>query len=299
MTAEGMARFFERLGHRVVRTPALNWYDVYRGFYLGFPHHRLVEPRAADLRPVFRRFPAGLRYFSPADAPGRLSYALTIRDRGYDLDRLSANNRSKVRRGLARCTIERLPPAEVRKHGRGINDDTLRRIRLQERYPWEQYWDAAERSSDCVEVWGARVDGVLAAYLVAVRVDRCCEILIARSTSEMLKFYPNNALLFTVVRDMVQRPDVDVVFFGVQALDRADGTDAFKQSLGFEKTPIRQRVVFHPLLRPALQNALAVRVLGAMAARRPESEMWRKLHGLALFAAPAAATVPTAEPVAS
>jgi hypothetical protein len=295
-----MARFFEALGHTVIETPSLYWYDVYRGFYLGFPHHRLVDPPASELWQVFRRCPAGVRFFGPPGGPGRASYAFTIRDRGYDLDRLSANNRSKVRRGLGRCRIERLEPAYVRTHGRAINDDTLRRIKLQDRYPWERYWEAVARATDCVEVWGALVDGTLAAYSVAVRADRCCEILIARSTSEMLKFYPNNALLFTVVRDMLARPDVDEVLFGVQALDRTDGTDAFKLSLGFDKSPIRQRVVFHPMLRPALQNPLAVRLLGALAARRPDSEIWRKLHGLALFSTTGGPVVePAPEEVAS
>ena len=42
LNAEGMARFFEHLGHRVVRTAGACWYDFYRGFYVSFPHARLV-----------------------------------------------------------------------------------------------------------------------------------------------------------------------------------------------------------------------------------------------------------------
>jgi hypothetical protein len=264
---------------------------------MGFPHHRQLELPEAELSQVFRHWPAGVRYFAPASAPGRSSYALVIRDRGYGLDHLSGNTRSKVRRGLARCEIERLTPAFVREHGRGINDDTLRRIKIEERYPWDAYWAAAEQSSDCVEVWGARVDGTLAAYLLAVRADRCCEILIARSHSDSLKHYPNNALLFTVVRDMLARPDVDEVFFGVEALDdAAEGTELFKLSMGFEKSPIRQRIVLHPVLRPALRSTLVVRALGALSHRRPDNELLRKLHGLAVFSAPTGVQEPLASP---
>jgi hypothetical protein len=289
-----MAKFFEALGHRVIRTPSTYWYDVFRRFYLGFPHHRVLALPDAELSQVFRSLPAGVRYFAPPSAPGRASYALVIRDRGYDLDRLSANTRSKVRRGLARCQVERLTPASVRAHGRVINDDTLRRTRMRDRYPWDVYWDAAEQSADCVEVWGATIDGVLAAYLVAVRADRCCEILIARSHADWLKYYPNNALLFTVVRDMLARPDVDEVFFGVESLDdAAEGTELFKLSMGFAKSPIRQRIVLHPLLRPALRSTLVVRGLAALSQRRPDNELLRKLHGLAVFSAP------TPEPVSA
>ena len=297
MSAEGMATFFEALGHKVIRTPSTYWYDVFRRFYLGFPHQRLLDLPDDELSQVFRHLPAGIRYFAPPTAPGRASYSLVVRDRGYDLDRLSGNTRSKVRRGLARGQVERLTPAFVRAHGREINDDTLRRTRMQDRYPWDVYWDAAEKSSDCVEVWGAKIDGTLAAYLVGVRADRGCELLIARSHSEWLKYYPNNALLFTVVRDLLARTEVDEVFFGVESLDdAAEGTEAFKLSMGFTKSPIRQRIVLHPLLRPALRSTLVVRALAALSQRRPDNELLRKLHGLAVFSSPAPATEPVPSP---
>ena len=297
MSADGMAKFFEALGHRVLRTQSTYWYDVFRRFYLGFPHHRTLDLPEEELSEVFRHLPAGVRYFAPPTASGRASYSLVIRDRGYDLDRLSSNTRSKVRRGLGRCQVERLTPAYVRAHGREINDDTLRRTRMQDRYPWDLYWEAAEQSSDCVEVWGASIDGVLAAYLVGVRADRGCELLIARSHSETLKHYPNNALLFTVVRDMLARPDVDEVFFGVESLDdAAEGTELFKLSMGFTKSPIRQRIVLHPLLRPALRSRLVVRALAALSHRRPDNELLRKLHGLAVFSSPASGQDPLPSP---
>ena len=174
-------------------------------------------------------------------------------------------------------------------HGREVNDDTLRRIHLRDPYPWDVYWRAAAQSA-CVEVWGAFVDGALAAYLVGVLADRCCELLVARSSSQLLRFYPNNALLYTVVREMLGRAEIDQVFFGVESLEDYDGIDTFKLSMGFAKSPIRQRVVLHPLLRPILQNALARRALTALADRRPQDERWRKLRGIVALAAPTAET---------
>ena len=265
-----MAAFFERLGHRVIRTPSAHWYDVRSRFYLNFPHHRMIDPEPGELSAVFRRLPLGVRYFAPAASQGTPSYALAITcgDREYDFEALSANSRSKTRRGLARCRVERLEPSWVQAHGRAVNDDTLRRIKLRDPYPWDRYWHAAA-GSDGVEVWGALADGVLAAYLVAVRAERGCEILVARSASESLRFYPNNALLFTVVRDMLKRPEVDEVFFGVESLEDYAGIDDFKLSMGFAKRPIRQRVVFHPLLRPALQSGLAMKAVAALARSAP------------------------------
>jgi Acetyltransferase (GNAT) domain len=286
MNAVGMAEFLERLGHRVIATPSAWWYDVRSRFYLSAPHHRLIDPGPDELSVLFRRLPLGVRYFAKAEGQGPSSYALTCATSDYDLSALSANTRSKTRRGLARCAIERLSPSWVAAHGREVNEDTLRRIRLRDPYPWDVYWRAAAQS-ECVEVWGALVDGRLAAYLVGVLADRCCELLVARSSSDMLKFYPNNALLYTVVRDMLGRPDVDQIFFGVESLEDYEGIDAFKLSMGFAKSPLRQRVVLHPLLRPVLQSALARRVLAGLAERRPHDERWRKLRGIVALASPA------------
>jgi hypothetical protein len=286
MSADRMAAFLERLGHRVVRTPSAYWYDVRSRFYLNFPHHRWIEPDPGELSALFRRLPVGVRYFAPAGRAGVPSYALTCRDRGYDLAGLSANTRSKTRRGLARCRVERLEPAWVQAHGRPVNEDTLRRIKLRDPYPWDRYWGAVARSEG-VEVWGAFANDRLAAYLVAVLVDRCCEIPVARSASEFLGAYPNNALLFTVVREMFGRADIDEIFFGVESLEDYSGIDDFKLSMGFTKTPIRQRVVLHPLARLALGNALVVKALGALARRHPQDERWRKLRGIVALSAPA------------
>lgn len=283
LDAEGMAQFFERLGHRVIRTPGACWYDFYRGFYVSFPHARLVDPRPSERRHLYRRLALGTRSFGPPDGQGRPSYDLMCHDPEYDLGRLSANTRSKVRRGLGRCTVERLEPSYVRQRGRAIHDETLKRIGVREPYPWDTYWRAVEQS-DSVEVWGAMADAELVAYLVAVRADRCAEIMVARSSTEALRFYPNNALVYAAVHDMLSRPDLDAVWFGAESLEGAEKVDEFKLSMGFVKRPIRQHIALHPLLRPLFRSGLATRALGALAARQPRNELLRKLQRLSTFA---------------
>jgi hypothetical protein len=283
MTVAAMARFFERLGHRVVPTKSAYWYDVHRHFYLSFPFHRLVEPGSDELARLFKGFCAGVRYFGPPGGPGRPSYAFICRDRQYGLELLSPNARSKVRRGLKQCAVERLEPQYARAHGRAAHEDTLRRIRVRDPYPWDHYWKAVEES-DCVEVWGALLSKELVAYLVAVQAEEGCQIMVARSSSNFLRFYPNNALLFTVVREMLSRPEIEQVWFGVEALEDASSTDQFKLSMGFKKAPIRQRVVLHPLLRRALRNSLVVRAISGFADRQPQNEFWRKLNGIVTLA---------------
>ncbi|MBI4490546.1 MAG: hypothetical protein HY694_15795 [Deltaproteobacteria bacterium] len=120
----------------------------------------------------------------------------------------------------------------------------------------------------------------LAAYLVAVLAESSCEIWVARSSSDFLRFYPNNALLFTVVQNMLSRPEIEQVWFGAESLEDVSSTDQFKLSMGFVKVPIRQRVVLHPLLRPVVQNPLVMRAIRGLARRQAGSEFWRKLNGI-------------------
>jgi len=285
MTVFSMAKFLERLGHQVVETESSYWYNVHH-FYLSLPHHRLVTPNSNELSRLLRGFSAGVRYFGPPEGLGRESYAFFCRDRNYDLEILSPNTRSKVRRGLKHCKIERLEPGYVMAHGKPVHDDTMRRIRVRDPYPWEAYWRAV-KESDCVEVWGAMMGKDLVAYLVAVLAESSCEIWVARSSSDFLRFYPNNALLFTVVQNMLSRPEMEQIWFGAESLEDVSSTDQFKLSMGFVKAPIRQRVVFHPLLRPALRNPLVIRTVSWLAGSQHQNEFWRKLNGVVALAVPA------------
>ena len=44
------AQFHQALGHRVGRTASGSWYEVQRGFVLGFPSHVVRTPHEAELR---------------------------------------------------------------------------------------------------------------------------------------------------------------------------------------------------------------------------------------------------------
>jgi hypothetical protein len=138
-----------------------------------------------------------------------------------------------------------------------------------------------------VEVWGAVAGGALAAYMVAVIADGCASIMVARSSSEALRFYPNNALVFTLVREMLARPGIDQVLFGMESFETYQGIDDFKMSMGFVRTPIHQEVVLHLLVRPALRSAWVGRVVARLADRHPDHELWRKLRGLTALASTA------------
>jgi len=284
MTAEAMAGFLGRLGHRVVRTASCYWYDLQPRFCIAFPHPRPVSPPHEEIRHVFRAARClGVRFVGTPDAPGWPSYALIVDDPSYDVAGLSANARSKVRRGLRHCEVRRVEASLARTQGRTAHADTLQRIRCRQGpYEWHRYWDAVEATPE-VEVWGALREGLLVAYLVVVVVEACAEILVARSRDDALGYYPNNALVFSAVRELVRRPGVERVLFALESLDNADGATRFKESMGFRRQRIRQRIVFHPLVERLMGWQAFPRAIRALARRRADDGFWRKLEGLLVF----------------
>ena len=288
LDAAGYARFLEALGHRVVRAGETYWYDVGGRFYMSAPPFFVVRPDEAQLDDVFRSTQCiGLRYPAPLEGPGRRSYQIVCDDPDYGLEKLSGNNRSKVRRGLKRCRIEATPMDAIATHGRRAHEDTVGRqgrdgVLGGER--WRRFFEVAAQTPG-FEGWGAWVDGELAAFLVSVSFADSVEFLLARSRSDLLSAYPNNALIFSVTEEMLRQRKVGSITFGLESLEPVGPLDQFKFGIGYAQRPLRQRVVFHPLLRGVLGIEPVRRGVLAFADWRGEQGVfWRKAAGLLRFA---------------
>jgi len=286
---EPLAEFISRTGNRVLSAGGADWYEGGRGFFLSLPSHRLLVPNRETFSELFAAGGVyGLRFPAPLGGPGKPSYQIVCDDPEFGLERLSGNVRSKVRRGLKRCEVRPVPFAELARLGAAADADTMTR---QGRAPklvgaaWEQYWDAASRTAG-MEGWGAFVGDDLAAFLVTVQfADGPVEFMLARSRTEHLNAYPNNALIYSCTEEMLCRRGVPKVTFGLESLEAVGPLDEFKFSMGYRTEQLHQRVVFHPLLRRVLRSSAVRRLAYRWAADRgPEGGFWRKATGLLRFA---------------
>jgi hypothetical protein len=286
--AEPFAHFLASTGHRVLHGAGAYWYDASSAFFLSLPSHRLLRPAADELREVMRNQPcAGLRFPAPLDGPGKLSYQIVCDTPAYELESLSANARSKVRRGLRRCEVVPVAFATIAAQGQAADRDTLARqgrpVRLHGP-AWTNFWESASATPG-MEGWAAYVGGDMAAFLVSVQFEDCVEFLLARSRSDCFDAYPNNALIFHVAHEMLSTRGLRQVTFGLESLEPVGPLDQFKFGMGFRAAPLRQRIVFHPLVRAVLQRrALRALVCQYAATRGEEAVFWRKALGLVRFA---------------
>ncbi len=282
------AGFLQAIGHRVVPTRSAYWYDASRFFFLSAPPHRVYEPAADELRAVLRRPPClGVRFAAPLQGSGKLSYQIVCDNRAYGIEALSANVRSKVRRGLKRCEIRPTPFPVIATDGRRAHEETLARQGRDGGLTgasWDRFW-AAAAATPGIEGWGAWNADVLAAFLVTVTFEDSVEFLLARSCSSELGAYPNNALIFRVAEEMLVHRGAREVTFGLESLEPVSALDQFKFSMGFRCRPLRQRVVFRPFVRALLRQAPVRSLVRHWTERHgPKAVLWRKAAGLLRFA---------------
>jgi hypothetical protein len=279
--------FFSAAGFKTYRSASAAWYEAGPRFLLGIPTHDALVLDAAEARATLRATGAlGLRYVSARPEEGAESWQMVATDADYDLEKFSANTRSKVRRGLKGNDVRRISGAELARAGEQAFVDTVSRQGRADRYGLDR-WRALLSAADAepgIEIWAAWNGDKMAAYLLIMVFADSCEFYEARSRDDTLRNYPNNALLYTVTRDILVERKIPQITFGIEGLEDLDSLDAFKLAMGFYRKPIRQRVVFHPALRTALALAPVRSVIDRLATREGSSSFWRRARGLMTYA---------------
>lgn len=254
MNPENFAEWMRRLGHRVVRTESSYWVEAEPHIFQAFPYHWVISPSEKELRDLIKSAGAfALRYSTPLNAPqGCASYHIVLDDPGYSLETLDKRSRQNVRIGLKNSTIQPISFEQLAEDGWLLEQDTEDRQKRHSNHTREEWRRRCIAASDIpgFEAWGAMLDGALVATLMTFQMGDCCEMLSQQSHRICLKHRINNALTYTVTREMLQRPQIRSVFYTLQSLDAPASVDEFKIRMGYRVIPLRQRVVFHPWLAP-------------------------------------------------
>lgn len=281
MNPEDIISFFKQQGYKVIKTGSCWWYNEYRQrrIYYSFPQHRLILPDNKEIYGFFRQIPEAfaLYFLSPFESrQGKESYIWVCR-RPYDLMRLNANARSKVRRGMKNCQFRPLKWDELILLAWEAHRDTLMRHGKKSSEITSLGIHRDLESCPAYEAWGVFVKEHLAAYAVTLWVEDWVHILINRSANAYLKFYPNNALIFNVVQQLLARPGVSTVSYGLEPLCPLETLVHFKLSMGFTKEPVRKRIVLNPRLKYLL-NPIVCRAIETVALFFPRVLCFQRLR---------------------
>ncbi|MCL4552101.1 MAG: hypothetical protein M1305_00885 [Candidatus Marsarchaeota archaeon] len=259
MDTEVLAEWLRRQGHGVARTTSTWWCESGPRVWQAFPFHWCISPSEDELRTFLRQTRAiGLRYSTELDAPeGVVSYHIVYASKRYEMEQLPKKARYDVRKGLSYARIEPIPFSRLATEGWALRAETLARqgrTAAETQESWERLClSAADLPS--FETWGAVHEEQLVAALLAFTLDDCCSILYQLSATAHQKWGVNNALTYAFTNEALSRSDVLRMFYGLHSLDAPASVDDFKLRMGYVAKPVRQRVVFHPLLAPLFNRA--------------------------------------------
>jgi hypothetical protein len=277
--------WLRRQGYRVVTTASGCWYNAAPHIYQAFPYHPAIVPAEEELRQVLGQGrAAALRYSTTVQsAVGKISYHAVYAKPVYGLEQVSRQTRQNIRKGLEYATYEPVSFRRLADEGWLLRAETIARQgrpKAETRSWWRTLCLSAEGLPG-FEAWGAFREGRLVAALIAYLARDCFQLLYQQSRTDHLKYGVNNTLGFVVTQQMVAR-GVPEIFYGLESLDASPNVDEFKFRMGYEAVPVRQRVVFHPVLRPAITPAAlaALDLFGRSGRRHPR---WQKASGLLRF----------------
>jgi hypothetical protein len=285
MNAETFAEWMRRQGHHVFRTASSYWYDAGPRVLQAFPYHWLVTPDEKEIRDLMVGHGiAALRYSTPLDSPdGMVSYHVVLH-KPYELEMLRSQARNGVKRGLEHFKVERISFERLATEGWILQQDTLARqdrLRSMTREEWERLCRSADGLPG-FEAWAAISNGELAGAVIICLIDDVFTVPYALSHSRFLADHVNNAVFFSVSREMLGREGVGSIFFTVQSLDAPANVDEFKFRMGLEPKAVRQRVDFHPLLNPFATPAIHT-LTRKLLQRDPSNPTLAKAEGMLRF----------------
>lgn len=275
------AEFLEKIGHQIREHQGVLWFDIFSRAYTTIPYDAPVNADLFEPAEVLGSEGVMARY-SCSESSGVGSFQHVVTDKNYDMPTLINKARNKTRQGLRNCTAGEIDPIELGEDGIRLHAETL--IRQGRRLPhdFESYWRnyfAAASASPAAKAWAAFYEGKLAAYLISFRAGSKEYVSIVRSSQELLKHRPNNAMLFTFLKETMARDEITEVSIGLQSLQPGgESLDVFKRGMGFQERPIGQRIE----LRRGLSSAIP-RPLASLAARTlrmiPGGEKQARLSG--------------------
>ena len=260
MNADIVAEWLRCQGYRVVRTPSSYWYEASPRVYQAFPYHWIIQPSEEELLDLLRANRAiALRYSTPVTAPqGKLSYHVVCEGPSFDLPSLPRQARQKICKGLSYAPVEPIPLSRLASEGWSLRMDSLARqgrTGIESQRWWTRLCQSAADLPG-FEAWGAIHNGELVASFLAFYCDDCYTLPYEQSATAHLEYRVNNAIFYFVTHAALDNPAFSSVFLCLESLDAPPSMDEFKFRMGFTPRPVRQRVVFHPWLVPALDHGV-------------------------------------------
>lgn len=223
------------------------WRQKYPQFCVPLIPFRSVSERQ---KPAFSSSLLGYSYFTDGLDYDREESVMAREKRGFDISELSSNRRSKVRRGLKRNEI--FIADEIEPHLEQMKAVVISaRKRTGAGKPIEYYQTNYQEWRDTMlklarmkdrKFWLAYQGEQLAAYFHTTQIEDMLIINAAKSHTDFLSNYPNDALAHEVIDYACNYQKCNYIVYG-HWVEGDISLNKFKESFGFTRKVLKERIV--------------------------------------------------------
>ena len=257
MTADEFAELNKSLGHRVEYTQNHSWIFRDDKSVLSLPTLEDAFPSKAELNSLFY-LGAKIVLFK-TDLSIKNSYEYVFTGKTYGIECFESKIRNQIRKGLKDCTIANVTMDDMTGCGFNINRQTLEKHHrsvdyLDDKAKWTNYIATLMQYKD-VYIKGAYVGGILAVYVVFIKVCNKYYIYHPFMDKQFSASCPMNALIFTFINEVLERESTIDVSYGLASYSEKSGLDKFKKGMLFREMQCTRVVQVNQLLRIMVNGA--------------------------------------------
>jgi len=286
LSLQDYARELQKSGIKViVSSNDIFWNASEFGSMMRMPTFEVGSPTPSELQDVFQKgHPAVVSYLMQRDVNYKANAWLYVcRNKHYRLDDLPPPMRRNVRRGMKELKVEPLTLEQLLAYGGQAYCDTRNRVGLSDGTLKAFRRRFISRANCPAHVFlGAWKGHELAGFLSIGEVDNWVEIEGAFSRNDLLKYRPNDTMMYCALSRYLKERQYRLVSYGlssIQSESHGDSLHAFKKKVGFEAIPVRRMFVLHPFLRP-FANRFTLFAIHTALRLRPSNRLLKKAEGV-------------------
>lgn len=229
------------------------WIKTHAGILTSVPYGRTIEPTETEVRFLLGRSGVwGLKYSANESSNG-LSSGIFMAKRPYSENNLKSKARNQYRKAAKYCTFKEIFYEDLLGAAFELNISTFNRQNRSDPMAsatnWRNFCESFKRVQ-AARAFGVYVGDQLASYAIVVVSNNIAEIIIQSSSSDYLKFCPNNLLTFNITSMYLnETDDIESVCYGLRSVESTDSLDHYKISMGYSLILTKQVILFHPLIK--------------------------------------------------
>ncbi len=258
--SESLVAIYKAAGYEAWQDLGVVWRTAGRLAITAEPGGAVSDASAAEIRDLLRRRRRLAAIFCTVGPSGNSVPLFHAEGGAQQSGSVKRQFLQQVRKAQARCRITQISPEDWASLALACDRSAFRRqgkaeapmLRLPER---ERLAQTALRAPG-MEIFGCFAGDKLIAYFLGLVQAGVCHGLLMHWDEAFAGWHPTQLLYHELMTRQLDRPDIDELRIGRQAIPANEGLDRFKRYAGFASRPSHVAVLVHPRVAPVIETRL-------------------------------------------